>query len=750
MKTSLFIGYIGFMTYNIITIGCQMNKADSERLSFYLEKIGFSLKKDFLSADLVVIVTCGVRQTAEDRLYGLVERISRNNKKSKVFVSGCLSDRPDVEKRLKGKVSCFFNISDLVFLDEELKKYFPETKKFSKEKIENYLEIKAKMSSNFSAFVPIGNGCDNFCSYCVVPYARGREIYRPIKEIVQEAEHLVKRGYKEIILIAQNVNSYSSAKNDFADLLKKVNDIKGDFWIRFATSHPKDVSSKLLKTLKHLPKVCEHFHLALQSGDDEILKAMNRKYSASSYEKLVSKIRRALDRGNGLPVAITTDIVVGFPLETRKKFLETKKLLGRLNLDLAYIAKYSPRYGTASSKLEDDVSPQEKKKRELELNNLVKKSALRNNREYIGKEVRVLVEGIDRKGDLFGKTRTSKIVRILNVSDKDKLIGEFVDLEILAASEFELKGKVVEKKPKLVVILGPTSSGKTSLAVKAAYHFDGEIVSADSRQVYRGMDVGTGKDLGEYSFQGKKIPYHLIDVASPKTTFSLAKYQARAFKAIDSVIEKGKLPILVGGSGLYLEAVVDNYILSTTKTSFEKRKEYEKLNLKDLQDKIKKVNPKFFRKLNSSEQKNKRRLARYLEILLSEKDFLARKGEPRYDFLILGLKVEREEIKRRIYKRLVDRIEKEDMIDEAKKLRKDGVSFRKLERFGLEYKHLSFYLQNKISREDLIDKLFIAICQFSKRQMSWFRRWERLGAKINWIKSWRELKSSIEKYLSDK
>ncbi len=727
-----------------------MNKADSERLSSYLEKLGFSLKKDFLSADLVVIVTCGVRQTAEDRVYGLVERISRNNKKAKIFVSGCLSDRPDVKKRLKGKVSYFFNISDLAFLNKELKKYFPKIKKFSEEKIKNYLEISPKMSSSFSAFVPIGNGCDNFCSYCVVPYARGREVYRPIKEIVQEAEHLVKKGYREIILIAQNVNSYSSVKNDFADLLKKVNDIKGDFWIRFATSHPKDVSPKLLRILKSLPKVCEHFHLALQSGDDEILKAMNRKYSASDYEKLVNKIRKALDRGNGLPVAITTDIIVGFPSETRKKFLETKKLLGRLNLDLAYIAKYSPRYGTASFQLEDNVSSREKKRRELELNNLIKKNALRNNEKYIGKEVKVLVEGIDRKGVLFGKSRTSKIVRIPNILNSDKLIGGFVDVKIISASEFELKGELLSKKPKVVVILGPTSSGKTSLAVKTAYHFDGEILSADSRQVYRGMDVGTGKDLGEYSFQGKKIIYHLIDIASPRSTFSLAKYQARAFEAIDSVIKKGKLPILVGGSGLYLEAVVDNYILSTTKTSFEKRKEYEKLSLKDLQSKIKKVNLKFFRKLNSSEQKNKRRLARYLEILLSEKDFSAQKGEPRYDFLILGLKVEREELKRRIYKRLVDRIEKEGMIDEAKKLRKDGLSFNKLERFGLEYKHLSFYLQNKISREDLVDKLFIAICQFSKRQMSWFRRWEKLGAKINWIKNWRDLKSSVSKYLSEK
>jgi tRNA-2-methylthio-N6-dimethylallyladenosine synthase len=738
------------MTYNIITIGCQMNKADSERLSYYLEKIGFLFEEDFLSADLVVLVTCGIRQTAEDRVYGLVERISKSNKKARIFISGCLSDRPDVKKRLKGKVDLFFNISDLIFLDKNLKKYFPEIKRFPKKNIKNYLEIKPKMFSDFSAFVPIGNGCNNFCSYCVVPYARGREVYRPIGEIIQEVEHLVRKGYKEVILIAQNVNSYSSAKNDFADLLKKVNDIKGDFWIRFATSHPKDVTAKLLRVLKSSSKLCEHFHLALQSGDDEILKAMNRKYSALHFEKLVGKIRRSLYHGNNLPVAITTDIIVGFPSETRKKFLATKRLLKRLNLDLAYIAKYSSRYGTVSSNFKDNISLEEKKKREVELNNLIKKSALENNKKYIGEEVRVLVEGRNRKGVLFGKTRTSKIVRILDAFAKDELIGKFVNVKICDASEFELKGKLLKKKPKVLVILGPTSSGKTSLAVKAAGHFNGEIVSADSRQVYRGMDVGTGKDLREYFFQGKKIPYHLIDIVSPKTTFSLLKYQTRAFEAIDSLVEKGKLPILVGGSGLYLEAVVDNYILSTIKTSFKKRKEYEKLSLEDLQNKIKKVNLKFFEKLNSSEQKNKRRLARYLEILLSEKDFKAKKGESPYDFLILGLRVERDELKKRIYKRLADRIEKEGMIDEAKKLRKDGLSFDKLERFGLEYKYLSRYLQNKITREELFDKLFIAICQFSKRQMSWFRRWERLGAKINWIKNWREAKSSIKNYLFER
>lgn len=757
------------MTYNIIIIGCQMNRADGERLAFYLEKLGFVLEEDFLKADLVVLVSCGVKQAAEDRIYGLANRVMKSNKKAVVALTGCLSDRPDVKTRLAKNAQIYFNISDLLTLDKTLKKYFPKIKKISLSRAKNYLELATKNSSSFSAYVPIGNGCNNFCSYCVVPYARGREVYRPMDDIINEVKDLLNKGYKEINLIAQNVNSYKSADYDFPDLLEKIDLLPGNFWLRFSSSHPKDVSSKLIKVLKKSTNVCEHFHLAVQSGDDSILQSMNRKYKIADYKKLVKKIRQSLDNKNGLLAAITTDIIVGFPGESKENFNNTKKLFTEMKFDLAFISKYSPRFGTVSFNLEDNISWDEKKSREADLNKILRKYALLNNKKYVGKEVEILVEGVNRRGELFGRTRTSKLVRIskeslvllnkkLKNKTKDcssrKLIGEFVKVKIIEAKEFEMLSDLVANNKdanihnkKVIAILGPTASGKTSLAVKLAYEFNGEIVSADSRQVYIGMDIGTGKDLAEYCYKDKDIPFHLIDVCSPKKIFTLAQYQKKAFLAIDDILQRGKLPILVGGSGLYLEAVIDNYALSSVKPVFGQRDEYEKLELIDLQNKIKKINSKFFKQLNNSELNNKRRLARYLEILESEKEFTPQKKDRRYNFLIIGLNPDRSIVKEKIYKRLLKRLDEEDMIEEVEKLKKTGVGYERLESFGLEYRFIAKYLQKKISYQQLVDNLYIAICQFSKKQMSWFRRFAKLGADILWLDNFSIAKKSVKSFL---
>lgn len=771
------------MTYNIITIGCQMNRADSERLAGYLEKLGFKHNPDFLLAKLVIFVTCGVKQSAEDRIHGLINQIFKNNKKTVIVVTGCLSAREDLQKSLGKRVKIWFNISDLLNLDKRLINFFPKVK-LIKNKEKSYLDLKADYSSSFSAFVPIGNGCNNFCSYCVVPYARGREVYRPAYDILKEVKGLIKKGFKEINLIAQNVNSYysenddriskefgfkiKSKKIDFADLLSMIDGLKGDFWLRFSSSHPKDVSDKLIRVLKKAEHVCEHFHLAVQSGDNDILEAMNRKYTIESYKESVKKIRKALDFKNGFSASITSDVIVGFPGEKLKNFNNTKKLFKEISFDLVYISKYSPRYKTVSSYLKDDVDLEEKKRRERELNIVLRKTALENNKQYLNKEVDVLIEGFDRKGFLTGRTRTAKIVRTKQKADcPNDFIGKFVKVQIEKVFEFEIQGKIIDKnfscslrdkdkketkikvkKDKVIVILGPTASGKTSLAVKLADKFNGEIVSADSRQVYKGMDIGTGKDLNEYFVDGKKINYHLIDVADPQKVFTLANYQVQAFKAFDDILGRKKLPFLVGGSGLYLEAVVDNYLLSDSKPSLEKREEYESLELSDLQNRIKKINKTFFAGINNSDLNNKRRLARYLEVLLDEKSFNPKKGKRKYDFLILGLNPEREVIKEKIYKRLLDRINNEDMIGEVKRLHESGVSFERLESFGLEYRFVSLFLQNKISEQQLIDRLFTAICQFSKRQMSWFRRWEKMGAKIIWLEDKDEAEKIIKNFIA--
>ncbi len=418
-------------TYHIITIGCQMNESDSERIAGSLEKQGYEKSEDKYSADLVVINTCGVRQSAEDRIYGLIPEIKKKSasrrKQAKIILTGCLAYRKDVRRRLEKYVDSWMTISQM-----------------TNGKGAGYFKAKPKYESEFSAFVPIGNGCDNFCSYCVVPYARGREVWRPAKDALSEVKSLVKKNYKEIVLIAQNVNSYKDGKTDFADLLKMADNIKGEFWIRFYTSHPKDMSAKLIKTVSECEKVCRHIHLPAQAGDDEVLKKMNRKYKYGDYVKLVCKIRKRLNSDmSRLPVAITTDIIVGFPGETKKQFNNTAKLMKKIKFDMAYISQYSPRSGTAAMKMADNASKPEKKRREEELNKILKRSVSGNNKKYIGKTVKVLVEGKNKNNQWTGKTETSKNVKFPMVNGKKDLTGKFVDVKINKAMDFGLEGEVV-------------------------------------------------------------------------------------------------------------------------------------------------------------------------------------------------------------------------------------------------------------------------------------------------------------------
>lgn len=302
---------------------------------------------------------------------------------------------------------------------------------------------------------------------------------------------------------------------------------------------------------------------------------------------------------------------------------------------------------------------------------------------------------------------------------------------------------------KIIVILGPTSGGKTKLAVDLARKFNGEIVSADSRQVYRGMDVGTGKDLEEYKFGKKKINYHLIDIVSPKTEFNLAKYQKLAYKAIDDILSRRKLPIIAGGTGLYIQAVVDGYQLSDIKPDKKLRAKLEKMTAEKLFAMLKKINLKKANSLNESERKNKRRLIRHIEVAQMatnkspQSPFTKGGGIGRYNFLLLGLTFPKEVLEKRIYQRLVERLEKENMIGEVKRLRKNGVSWKRLEGFGLEYKYVSLYLRGKLSYDEMVNLLNIAIRQFAKRQMTWFKR----DGRIKWIKNKQEAEKLVKKFL---
>jgi len=324
------------MNYYIITFGCQMNKSDSERIASVLEKRGYRPACKENKADLIVINMCSVRQSAVNRAYA---KVNKYFEKKKIILTGCVLKED--KKKLKDKVSEFWH---------------PDY----------YFECLPIHQSKFQAFVPIMTGCNNFCAYCVVPYTRGREKSRPAKEIIREIKSLVKKGYKEVILLGQNVNSYLSEQKtgnrkqliNFPRILEMVNEIPGDFRFNFLTSHPKDMSDELIETMAECQKLIKEIHLPVQSGDNEILKKMNRHYTTAQYKNLIKKIREKIPG-----IKISTDIIVGFPGETKKQFQNTVKLCKEAKFDKAYIAKYSPRPGTTAAKLKDNFSPQEKKTR---------------------------------------------------------------------------------------------------------------------------------------------------------------------------------------------------------------------------------------------------------------------------------------------------------------------------------------------------------------------------------------------------
>jgi len=305
------------LKYHIAVIGCQMNISDAERISGILEDLGLESSKSKENAKVIIAITCGIRKRAEDKIYGLIPKIKKHKPETIIILTGCLSRRKDVFRRLNKHVDIWMHTSDMENLAQEIHKKIPNLKKENNPNIKslkNYLSLKPKYSSAYSAFVPIGSGCNNWCTYCVVPKARGKEVYRDPEEIINEIKDLVSKNYKEITLIAQNVDSYNhispnGKKTNFAELFKLVDNINGYFWLRFSTSHPKDISEELINALKNgSTKICPHIHLPVQSGDDNLLKAMNRHYTSKKYLNLIKNIRVNLD--SELPVAITTDVIV--------------------------------------------------------------------------------------------------------------------------------------------------------------------------------------------------------------------------------------------------------------------------------------------------------------------------------------------------------------------------------------------------------------------------------------------------------
>ena len=429
------------MKYYIFTFGCQMNKSDSERIASTLERIGYNPAPDSKRANLVVVNMCSVRQSAVDRIHGKVKELNRQkkNKKTKTLLTGCIP-KTDL-KKFKAHFDYVLHIKSLAywkdFLKEEKCSYYPDSRdpEFNESFQANYLKIDPLYSSNFSIFIPISTGCNNFCTFCIVPFTRGPLINRDHKKVLKEVSDAIEKGVKEIWFLGQNVNSYRSPTKpsiNFAKLLQLTDKIKGDFWIRFTSSNPKDFSDELIKAIADSQKVTNYLNLPVQSGDTAILKKMQRPYSITEYRRLVKKIKKQIP-----DISLSTDVIVGFPGETKKQFQNTVKLFKEIEFDMAYIAQYSPRPGTAAFSFEDTVPKKEKQRREKVLTEVLRKTALKNNKNYIGKKVKVLVSG-SKEGFLIGKSEHFKTVKF---KGKKRSIGKFTEVEIADALPWGLKGK---------------------------------------------------------------------------------------------------------------------------------------------------------------------------------------------------------------------------------------------------------------------------------------------------------------------
>jgi tRNA-2-methylthio-N6-dimethylallyladenosine synthase len=619
------------MKYFIKTFGCQMNESDSERIASFLEKKNYRSTGKIEDADLIVVNACSVRQTAIDRIFGLKKKFK--NLKAKKILTGCMI-KPDIPK---------------------FKEFFDEVKNIDAFLGKKYLSVKPKCQAQPLAYLPIMTGCNNFCSYCVVPYARGRETSRPMTEIIKEFKGFIAEGHQEIMLLGQNVNSY---RYGFATLLKKLNSLPGNFRIKFMTNHPKDMSDDLINSIAGCEKVEKEIHLPVQSGDNEILKKMNRKYTVQEYKKLVAKIRRIIPG-----IKITTDVIIGFPGETEKQFQNTVKLFREIGFDLAYVNKYSRREGTAAAKFKDDVPWQEKKRR------------------------------------------------------------------------WEIIDKISNKKtlPKIIVVLGPTASGKSTLAVDLALRLGSgraEIISADSQQIYKEMDIGTGK-ITEKEMRG--IPHHLLNIIAPKKKFSVAEYKDLALKSIEKIKKSGKIPIICGGTGLYIRAVIDDLVIPEVKPDWKLRKELEKKTAEELFAELEKLDSI---RSGNIDAKNKRRLIRAIEIIKKTgKPIPVLQNQPKFNVLCLGIKKPLPELKKSIDRR-IDLMFKSGLEKEVRDL---------VKKYGW-----TMVLENTIGYAEFQnpnpkEKIKTNTVKFAKRQLTWFKKYP--GREIHWVKNFKEAEKLKEKFL---
>ena len=436
-------------TYHIKTYGCQMNEHDSENIKAILEELGFTYNDDYESSDLVLLNTCSIRENAHNKAFGMLGRLKHlkeSNPDLIVGLCGCMAQEEGVVKEIMEKykwINFVFGTHNLhrlpYLLNENFKSKKSEIEVFSHEG--NIIEgMPVKRDSKYKAFVNIIYGCDKFCTYCIVPFTRGKQRSRLKEDIVKEVEELVKEGYKEVTLLGQNVNAYGKDLDlgyGMEELLEEVS-LTNIPRIRFVTSHPWDFTDGMIDVISKHKNIMPAIHLPVQSGSSSVLKLMGRRYTKEDYLTLFNKIKERIPN-----VSISTDIIVGFPSETLEDFKDTVELCHLCKFDNAFTFIYSPRENTAAAKLKDDTPLKVKEERLYELNNVVNKYFLENNQKLIGKYVPVLVEGIsDKKNELFGYTDTNKLI---NFKGSEDLIGTIVDVKIVDAKTWSLDGELDER-----------------------------------------------------------------------------------------------------------------------------------------------------------------------------------------------------------------------------------------------------------------------------------------------------------------
>ena len=445
-------------TYYILTMGCQLNENDSEKLCGMAEKMGYSKISDMNKADLIIFNTCCIRENAEDRLFGKLGEAKKvkENRNSIIAIGGCMMQ----EKNMIQKIHESYPFVEVIFGTHTLHN-FPEDLYMAintNKKLEDVLDIDGevieglpiKREDKIKASVTIMNGCNNFCSYCIVPYVRGRERSREPKDIIYEIQDLAKQGYKEITLLGQNVNSYLRVENEkgidyerynginsFATLLRVVNEIDGIERIRFISPHPKDFTDDVIEAIRDCDKVCKLVHLPLQSGSTDVLKSMNRRYTKDQYLNLVDKMKKNIPN-----LTLSTDIIVGFAGETDKDFEDTLDVVRKVNFQQVYMFIYSRRNGTPGDKMENQVPDKIKHERFDRLKALVEEQIEVKNKEYVGTIQKVLVEGTSKNNEKLytGRTDSNKVVIF---EGNEELIGKVIDIKIISEHMWYLKGAIV-------------------------------------------------------------------------------------------------------------------------------------------------------------------------------------------------------------------------------------------------------------------------------------------------------------------